>query len=175
MKLLILRFLVVVLTCAAAVLIFTTARAQKSPVNRQVAASLSSLGFAAPSQTPAASSTQEKTVEQARKNIKVLTGMADSQLIPVMNYMAASLGVRCNFCHVNTNGQWDYPSDAKEEKQVARKMITMVIDLNKASFNGNPEVSCYTCHRGRNQPQGVLALPLPVPSPRPPAPAGPAA
>jgi photosynthetic reaction center cytochrome c subunit len=175
MKLLILRFLVVVLTCATAVLIFTTARAQKSPVNQQFVASLSSLGFAAPSQTPAAASAQEKTVEQTRKNIKVLTGMADSQFIPVMNYMAASLGVRCNFCHVNKNGQWDYPSDEKEEKQVARKMITMVIDLNKASFNGNPEVSCYTCHRGRNQPTGVPPLPLPVPSPRPPAPAGPAA
>jgi hypothetical protein len=175
MKLHILRFLVVVLTCASAVLLFTTARAQKSPVEQRLAVSLSSLGIAAPSQTPAATAPQEKTVEQARKNIKVLNGLPDSQLIPVMNYMSASLGVRCNFCHVNKIGQWDYPSDEKEEKQVARKMITMVIDLNKASFNGNPEVSCYTCHRGRNQPTGVPPLPLPVPSPRPPAPAGPAA
>ena len=175
MKLNILRFLVVVLTCTSAVLLFTNARAQKSPVEQQFAASLSSLGIAAPSQTPAATATQEKTVEQARKNIKVLTGLPDSQLIPVMNYMAASLGVRCNFCHVNTNGQWDYPSDEKEEKQVARKMITMVIDLNKASFRGNPEVSCYTCHRGLNHPLGVPALPLPLPSPRPQPPAGPPA
>lgn len=174
MKLHILRFLVVVLTGAAAVLLFTTARAQKSPVNPQVAVSLSGLGIAMPSQTPSAPVAKEKTVEQVRKNIKVLNGLPDSQLIPVMNYMSASLGVRCNFCHVNTSGQWDFPSDEKEEKQVARKMITMVIDLNKASFNGNPEVSCYTCHRGRNQPVGVLPLPLPVPSPRPQAPAGPA-
>lgn len=174
MKLHILRSLVVVLTCAGALLVFTTARAQRSPGKPQFPASLSSLGFAALSQTPATAVTQEKTVEQARKNIKVLTGMPDSQLIPVMNYMSASLGVRCNFCHVNNSGQWDFTSDEKEEKQVARKMITMVIDLNKASFRGNPEVNCYTCHRGRTQPQGIIPLPLPVPSPRPPAPTGPA-
>jgi hypothetical protein len=172
MKLHILRFLVVLLTCAGAVLVFTTARAQRSPVDTQFTASLASLGFAIPSQTPAAAGAKEQTVEQTRKNIKVLNGMPDSQLIPVMNYMSASLGVRCNFCHVNKNGEWDFPSDEKEEKQVARKMITMTVDLNKASFRGNPDVSCYTCHRGRNQPQGVL--PLPLPSPRPPAPAGPA-
>jgi hypothetical protein len=105
----------------------------------------------------------------------VLNGLPDSQLVPLMNYMAASLGVRCNFCHVNKNGQWDYPADEKEEKQVARKMITMTINLNKTEFNGNPEVSCYTCHRGRNQPVSVPVLPLAVPSPRPQGPAGPAA
>ena len=32
---------------------------------------------------------QEKTVEQVGKNIKVLTGMPESQLIPVMNFFAA--------------------------------------------------------------------------------------
>ena len=38
-----------------------------------------------------AQSQQEKTVEQAEKNIKVLTGMPQSQLIPVMNFFAASM------------------------------------------------------------------------------------
>src|SRR5205814_6994381 len=33
------------------------------------------------------------------------------------------------------------------------------------------EVSCYLCHRGRNNPQGVPPLPLPTPVP-PPAGAG---
>jgi hypothetical protein len=52
-------------------------------------------------------SPQEKTVEQVQKNIKVLTGMPQSQLIPVMNFFAASMGRRCNYCHVNNQGQWD--------------------------------------------------------------------
>ena len=94
--------------------------------------------------------------------------MPASQLIPVMNYFAASMGRRCNFCHVNNQGQWDYASDAKPEKNQAREMITMVLDINKttARLNLDP-VACYTCHRGRNSPQSIPTLPLPVPSPPP--------
>lgn len=175
MKLNILRLFVIALACASAVLVITNVCAQKSsPVQNGFAVSLSNLGIALPSQTPAAPITQtapEKTVEQVRKNIKMLNGLPDSQLIPVMNYVAASLGVRCNYCHVNKNGQWDYPADEKEEKQTARMMIKMVLDINKTTFHGNPEVGCNTCHRGRTTPMGILSLPLPLPSPRPSPPA----
>src|SRR5207244_7977512 len=111
---------------------------------------------------------QEKTVEQTRKNIKVLTGLPDSQLIPVMNFFAASMGRRCNFCHVNNQGQWDYSSDAKPEKNTAREMIKLVLDTNKTldRLKLDP-IACYTCHRGRNSPQSLPPLPLPVPSPPP--------
>ena len=112
---------------------------------------------------------QDKPVEQTRKNIKVLTGMPDSQLIPVMNYMAASLGRRCNFCHVNNQGQWDYASDAKPEKNSAREMIKLVLDLRKLTFHGADEITCFTCHRGQDHPVNLPSLPLPVPSPRPQA------
>ncbi|MEP6718758.1 MAG: c-type cytochrome [bacterium] len=109
----------------------------------------------------------EKTVEQTKKNIKVLNGLPDSQLIPVMNFMSASLGVRCNYCHVNTEGKWDFVSDEKPEKNTAREMIKMVLAVNKDTFKGNTEVSCYTCHRGRTNPASVFALPLPEAVPRP--------
>jgi len=115
---------------------------------------------------------QEKTVEQVQKNIKVLTGMPQSQLIPVMNFMSASMGRRCNFCHVNRSGQWDYASDEKPEKNTAREMIKMVLDLHKQNFPGATEISCYTCHRGANHPTNLPALPLPIPSPRPAATGG---
>src|SRR5712691_4604000 len=94
----------------------------------------------------------EKTVELVQKNIKVLTGLPQSQLIPAMNFMSASLGVRCNYCHVNKDGKWDFVSDEKPEKASAREMIKMVINVNKTTFKGNPAVSCYTCHRGRTSP-----------------------
>src|SRR5690349_1894284 len=111
---------------------------------------------------------QEKTVEQVGKNIKVLTGMPESQLIPVMNFFAASMGRRCNFCHVNNQGQWDYASDAKPEKAAAREMIKLVLDINKTTERLKLDpVSCYTCHRGRTSPQSIPMLPLPVPSPAP--------
>jgi hypothetical protein len=180
MKVSILRLLVVTSACASAVLVISTARAQKSApkttLKREFTASLLSLGTAVPSQTPAAPTeptAQEKTVEQVQKNIKILNGLPQSQLIPVMNYLAASLGVRCNHCHVNKGGQWDYPSDEKEEKLTARVMIKMVLDINKTTFHGNTEVSCYTCHRSRTTPT-AMPLPLPLPSPRPQPPAAPA-
>src|SRR6185295_310346 len=111
---------------------------------------------------------QEKTVEQVEKNIKVLTGMPQSQLIPVMNFFAASMGRRCNYCHVNNQGQWDYASDAKPEKTSAREMIKLVMDINKTTERMKLDpVSCYTCHRGRTSPQSIPALPLPMPSPPP--------
>lgn len=122
------------------------------------------------------SAPQEKTVEQVDKNIKVLTGMPASQLIPVMNFFAASMGRRCNFCHVNNNGQWDYASDAKPEKNTAREMIKLVMDINKTTGALKLDsVSCYTCHRGRPSPQSLPQLPLASPSPPPNAGGGPGA
>jgi len=154
MKLNILRLLIFALAGASAVLVITNVRAQKSSLaQHDFVASLSTLGIAVPSQTPAApAAAQEQTVEQVQKNIKVLNGMPQSQLIPAMNFFAASLGVRCNYCHVNNNGQWDYASDEKEEKATARTMIKLVLDTNKNTFHGNPQVSCWTCHRGRTSP-----------------------
>jgi hypothetical protein len=109
---------------------------------------------------------QEKPVEQVRKNIKVLTGLPDSQLIPVMNFMSASLGRRCNFCHITDKGREGYALDDKPEKNTARQMIKMVLDLHKQNFPGASEISCFTCHRGQQHPVNVPPLPLPVPTPR---------
>jgi len=172
MKLNILKLLIVALACVSAIVVITKARAQKSsPAPRQFV-SLSSLGMAAPAQTPAAATApQEKTTEQVQKNIKVLKGLPQSQLIPVMNFFSASLRVRCTFCHVNNNGVWAFDSDEKPEKERAREMITMVLNVNKTTFKGGVEVSCYTCHRGNRNPVSLPPLPLPIPSPRPsPAP-----
>jgi hypothetical protein len=107
---------------------------------------------------------QEKTIGQTGKNIKVLGGMPQSQLYPAMRFMAASLGVQCGSCHVIRNGWIEASADDKPEKQAARQMIKMVAEMNKTYFQGNPTVSCNTCHRGHRSPQGGLVLPLPIPS-----------
>jgi photosynthetic reaction center cytochrome c subunit len=166
MKIAALRLVVVALACACAVIVVSNLRAQRASANQDKFAPLySALGMPQTAQTPAAGA-QEKTIAQEgrEKNVKLLGDLPVSQFIPVMNYFAASLGRRCNFCHVNTNGQWDYASDAKPEKNTAREMIKLVLDTNKNFFKGNTEVSCYVCHRGRNNPQGVLPLPLPTPA-----------
>lgn len=80
--------------------------------------------------------------------------MPADQLGRVMNLMAASLGVNCNFCHVPN----DFPNDAKPEKQTARQMIKMTFDLNKNNFEGRPEISCNTCHQAHAHPQSAINL-----------------
>lgn len=68
-----------------------------------------------------------------------------------MHFISASLGVECDFCHVA--GKLD--SDDKKPKQAAGKMIVMALAINKESFAGHTEVSCYSCHRGEHRPVGV--------------------
>jgi len=112
----------------------------------------------------------EKTVEQVQKNIQILKGMPASQLAPVMNYISTSLGVKCDFCHVNKDGEWNFAADEKPHKATAREMMQMVLSVNKTTFRGTTEVTCYTCHRGRSHPTG-MPFPLPaaatVPGPGP--------
>jgi hypothetical protein len=107
----------------------------------------------------------EKTVEQVQKNIQVLTGLPASQLIPVMNYIGSSLGVRCTFCHVRKDDKWDFVADEKPEKATAREMIKMVQSINKGNFKGNPAIGCFTCHRGSTSPVRVPQLPIAAPTP----------
>jgi photosynthetic reaction center cytochrome c subunit len=177
MKISILRLIVAVLCCASALMVIANVRAQKSlPVQADVAVSLTSLGIAMPAQTPAAAAApQEKTVDQTHKNIQVLKGLPDSQLGTVMNFIAVSMGRQCNFCHVRKGNDWVWESDDKEEKVTARSMMQMVLAINKDNFRGNIQVSCYTCHRGRNQPNSIPSFPLPTPPPRPQPAASPAA
>src|SRR6185436_2890737 len=170
MRINVLRLIVVALTCACAVIVISSIRTRHASANQDKFAPLySALGMPAPAQTPAASAPEKTIAQEGReKNIKLLGDMPVSQFIPVMNYFASSMGRRCNFCHVNTNGQWDYAADTKPEKNTAREMIKMVLDTNKTVFKGNTEVSCYLCHRGLSHPQGVPPLPFAAPA-APPA------
>lgn len=97
---------------------------------------------------------QVLTAGQKFKNIKVLTDMPADQMGKVMNLFAASLGVNCNYCHI----EGDFAKDGKEEKETAREMIKMNLGLNKDYFNNRPEISCNTCHQGHTHPQTAINL-----------------
>lgn len=117
--------------------------------------------------------------EQPPKNVKILTGLSALQLQRTMNFIRGSLGVHCDHCHAFTpedGGKWDFPSDEKATKRTARKMIQMVADINRTTFDGRPVVSCFTCHHGSLHPVRELPLPqAPPPWPTPPPPPDPAA
>src|SRR5690242_18954249 len=99
-----------------------------------------------------------------QKNVQTLTGLSDTQLQRVMNFMRASLGVHCDYCHVVTKETgWDWASDAKQTKRTARHMIEMVDQINQQNFEAKPVVSCMTCHRGAIDPVGLPVLPQAAP------------
>jgi hypothetical protein len=110
------------------------------------------------------------------KNLKVLPAtITREQLLSNMKFFSQSLGVRCTFCHVGEAQQplstFDFASDAKREKQTARKMLAMVHRINSEDFGvtdfSKVKVTCFTCHRGSTKP-------LTAPPPETPAAAAPA-
>ena len=101
--------------------------------------------------------------EPRYKNLKVLPkGIVKAQMDSVMRSFTASLGVKCNFCHVFNQEQkaMDFASDANEHKGTAREMMKMTTKLNKKFFDvkdskaltAKLEVTCYTCHNGKEEP-----------------------
>ncbi|HKQ74854.1 MAG TPA: c-type cytochrome [Blastocatellia bacterium] len=116
----------------------------------------------------ASNKSAEETMEQKYKNIQALNGLPASQLRPMMTYISASLGVNCAFCHVRNGDQWEYEKDDNNHKKIARRMIRMTMDINKNSFEGRTQVSCYTCHRGDEHTVSIPPLPrvAPVETPR---------
>jgi hypothetical protein len=112
------------------------------------------------------------------KNLKVLPqDISAQQLLGTMKFFAQSLGVRCTYCHVGQEGQplssFDFPSDAKEHKNIARGMMRMVaqINANLPTITGESDskVTCFTCHRGSTTPATMPTASAAPASPTPPA------
>jgi photosynthetic reaction center cytochrome c subunit len=101
--------------------------------------------------TAATTAEAGKTAEQVFKNIQVLKGTPADQLQPAMQFISNSLGVECEFCHV----QGAFEKDDKKAKLTARQMIEMQMAINKANFKDRTEVTCFSCHRGAHDPVGV--------------------
>lgn len=89
------------------------------------------------------------------------------ELISAMRGFTRGLGTRCDHCHVanppGSKEQFDFPSDAKPEKKVARTMLRMTRAANenylsKVNEHGQ-QVTCWTCHHGNTVPPGPPAAP----------------
>jgi outer membrane lipoprotein-sorting protein len=101
---------------------------------------------ASPQTSPGA--TTPKLAEEQFKNIQTLKGLPAEQIIPSMQFIAASLGVECEYCHVRGSME----KDDKKPKVTARKMMAMMMAINKENFEGHREVTCFSCHRGAANP-----------------------
>jgi hypothetical protein len=95
-----------------------------------------------------------KTAEQQFKNVQVLKGVPADQVVPTMQFISGSLGVECGFCHV----EGAFEKYDKKPKLTARKMITMMVAINKDNFEGHREVTCNSCHRGSPHPAAIPAV-----------------
>ncbi len=82
-----------------------------------------------------------------------------------MRSFRSALGVQCEFCHVQGN----FASDEKPQKDMARKMITLVRETNTKFPDGKTHVTCYTCHRGDREPLTAPPAVAPAPAPAPAA------
>lgn len=90
------------------------------------------------------------------------------QVLGTMRGFAGALGVRCSHCHVGEEGKplttYDFPSDDKTPKDIARQMMRMVAEINRRLDtlpDREPEglqVTCMTCHRGYVRPVPLATL-----------------
>lgn len=105
------------------------------------------------------------------KNLQVLPkDLSRQEVTARMRIVAASLGVRCEFCHVSATGpdgreQNDFAADDKDTKKTARAMMRMVNDINDKYLIGDMartlterhRVTCETCHHGLAKPRSIQA------------------
>ena len=100
-----------------------------------------------------------KNDEPKFKNLKVLDkNISKDELTIIMKEFKTALGVKCNFCHVESNtnpGKLDFVSDENKHKNIARDMMRMTKRINKKFFkeDGGNAVTCFTCHNGNKEPK----------------------
>ena len=98
------------------------------------------------------------------KNLEVLPkDISPDELRQTMKGISQGLGARCSTCHVGKIeadlSTYDFSVDDKESKLKARKMLSMVRDINNHisdAFADSSDplvtVTCATCHRGQTKP-----------------------
>lgn len=105
-------------------------------------------------------------VPEKFENLKILPkDISQKQLLEIMRSFTSGLGVRCPYCHVGEEGKplstFNFASDEKEQKQIARLMLKMTQEINTkflAELKEGSEivtVKCATCHHGLSKPDSI--------------------
>jgi len=116
----------------------------------------------------------EAQIPDTFTNLKVLPkDIKKQELISVMRGFAGDLGVRCAHCHSAKDPEdlstFNWASDQKPEKDIARSMMKMAKDTNdtldKMLGEKHPDhlkVTCFTCHHGNSHPETLADALVPV-------------
>jgi hypothetical protein len=89
------------------------------------------------------------------------------QVLATMQAFTQSLGVQCNYCHVQEGrgGRNDMASDEKPTKKAARGMMMLAREINTKlpeavgkSADATTRVGCATCHRGVPIPKQITDI-----------------
>jgi hypothetical protein len=95
-----------------------------------------------PAGAPAAGGGAWKDLQVLPKNI------SKDELKKIMKSMSKDLGVDCSFCHEEPNMEKE-----TNKKKLAREMMQMTSDINKKYPATMKKVTCWTCHRGKEEPE----------------------
>jgi photosynthetic reaction center cytochrome c subunit len=109
-------------------------------------------------QAPAAAA--KKTAGATFKNVTTasLKGLTVDDFMGAMGVISADLGLDCADCHPGAGSdKADFVIDTPQ-KITARKMINMVAVINNTNFNGAQNVTCWTCHHGKETPANTITL-----------------
>lgn len=91
--------------------------------------------------------------EDVFKNVQVLKGIPVNEFMGTMGIFSAALGMSCEDCHTASDRGWElYAADTNPRKRIARRMVLMMAEINRANFGGRQVVTCYTCHRATDRP-----------------------
>ncbi len=122
-----------------------------------IAVWLLSIPLAAPQAAPQQKAQMSDVVF---KNIQVLKGIPVDDFLGTMGIMSASVGFDCSAeCHNGAGtDKVNWAADDNAKKLVARRMVTMVTKIIKDNFGGRQNVTCWSCHHGRDRPSTTPAM-----------------
>ena len=115
---------------------------------------------------------QQNPIPEKFTNLQLLPkDISRPELVQMMRGFSLQTGSRCSHCHMGEEGSdlstYDFASDARPAKAIARRMILMLRSINGPLLEGvgtppaagASKVTCFTCHRGDKKP---LTAPPPV-------------
>jgi photosynthetic reaction center cytochrome c subunit len=107
-----------------------------------------------------AAAVKQKTAGETFKNVTTasLKPLTVDDFMGAMGVISADLGLDCADCHPGAGtDKVNFVIDTPQ-KITARKMIDMVAVINKDNFKGVQNVTCWTCHHGKERPANTITL-----------------